>query len=142
MLSALTDRKFTGPACPAKTLSGCSATPEDAVRGAFELSDDAVRVRALVEGEGLTAGRIVTQFGSVPVPWTDLSNDCIFAMGQSFLRAALPPDKLADRAWYLGVFAFFNNKDKEGRELLIQASQTKAEYLDQLTLFIGTTETQ
>ena len=89
-----------------------------------------------------TQVEIVSQFGTVPVPWTDLSNDCIFAMGQSFLRAALPPDKLADRAWYLGVFAFFNNKDKEGRELLIQASQTKAEYLDQLGLFIGSTEPQ
>ena len=89
-----------------------------------------------------TQVEIVSQFGSVPVPWTDLSNDCVFAMGQSFLRANYPPDKLADRAWYLGVFAFFTGKDAAGRELLIQASQAKDEYRDQIGLFIGTTETQ
>ena len=89
-----------------------------------------------------TQVEIVSQFGSVPVPWTDLSNDCIFAMGQSFLRANYPPDKLADRAWYLGVFAFFNGKDAPGRDLLLQASQGKEEYRDQLGLFIGTAETQ
>ena len=85
---------------------------------------------------------IVSQFGSVPVLWTDLSPDCIFAMGQSFLRANYPPDKLADRAWYLGVFAFFNGKDASGRELLFQASQGKEEYRDQIGLFIGTAEAQ
>ncbi len=89
-----------------------------------------------------TQVEIVSQFGSVPVPWTDLSNDCIYAMGQSFLRANYPPDKLADRAWYLGVFAFFNGKDAQGRDLLIQAGQGKDEYRDQLGLFIGTVETQ
>ncbi len=89
-----------------------------------------------------TQVEIVTQFGSVPVPWTDLSNDCIYAMGQSFLRANYPPDKLADRAWYLGVFAFFNGKDAQGRDLLLQASQGKEEYRDQLGFFIGTAETQ
>ncbi len=89
-----------------------------------------------------TQVEIVSQFGTVPVPWTDLSNDCIFAMGQSFLRAAYPPDKLADRAWYLGVFAFFTGKEAQGRELLFQASQGKDEYRDQLGLFIGTAETQ
>ncbi len=89
-----------------------------------------------------TQVEIVSQFGSVPVPWTDLAPDCVFAMGQSFLRAAYPPDKLADRAWYLGVYAFFTGKDAQGRELLIQASQGKDEYKDQIGLFIGTAEAQ
>ena len=84
----------------------------------------------------------VSQFGFVPVPWTDLSNDCIFAMGQSFLRANLPPDKLADRTWDLGVFAFLIGKEELGGELLKQASKAKPEYDEQLGLFIGNAKAQ
>ena len=89
-----------------------------------------------------TQVEIVSQFGSVPVPWTDLSDDCIFAMGLSFTRLPQAPDKLADRQWFLGTFAFFTGKEAQGREMLIQASQGKEEYRDLLALFIGTAESQ
>jgi len=85
---------------------------------------------------------IVSQFGSVPVPWTDLSDDCIFAMGLSFTKLPQAPDKLADRQWFLGTFAFFVGKEAQGREQLILAGQGKEEYRDQIALFIGTAEAQ
>jgi hypothetical protein len=79
---------------------------------------------------------IVSQFGAVLVPWTELSPDCIFAMGQAFLQAGFLPEKLADHQWYLGVYAYFSGKDAQGRELLIQASQIKEEYREHLSLFM------
>ena len=83
---------------------------------------------------------IVSQFGFVPVPWTEISPDCIFAMGQSFLRQPRAADKLADRQWLLGVFALSVGKDAPGRELLILAARGKDEYRLQLGLFIGIAE--
>jgi hypothetical protein len=82
----------------------------------------------------------VSQFGAVLVPWTDLAPECIFAMGQSFLQVSQPPDKLADRTWYLGVYAYFSGKDSQGRELLIQATQGKEEYREHLGLFLSPAE--
>jgi hypothetical protein len=61
-------------------------------------------------------------------------------MGQSFLQVSQPPDKLADRTWYLGVYAYFSGKDSQGRELLIQASQAKEEYREHLGLFLSPAE--
>ncbi len=83
---------------------------------------------------------IVSQFGSVPVPWTEVSPDCLFAMGQSFLRQARTIDKLADRQWQLGVFALFIGKDAQGRDLLISAARAKDEYRAQLGYFQGIVE--
>jgi hypothetical protein len=79
---------------------------------------------------------VITPFGSLSAPWTDISFESVFAMGQAFLKASVPADRLADRQWDLGVFAFHAGKPREGRDLLLQASQAKEEYRDNLKLFI------
>jgi serine/threonine protein kinase len=83
---------------------------------------------------------VLSQFGSVPVLWTELTPDCIFSMGQTFLRQARTAEKLADRQWLLGVYALFIGKDDHGRELLILAARGKDEYRMQLGYFVGIAE--
>jgi len=87
-----------------------------------------------------TQVEVFSQFGSVPVPWADISSDCIFAMGQYFLRMGATPEARADRQWLLGVYALFVGKDAQGKELLILASRGKDEYRSQIGLFIGIAE--
>ena len=57
--------------------------------------------------------------------WTNLL-ETIFQMGRFFIRAGMPPEVIADRAWLCGVFAFVAGKPREGRELLNAAANTKA----------------
>ncbi|MCE9609124.1 MAG: serine/threonine protein kinase [Chthoniobacter sp.] len=83
---------------------------------------------------------VVSQFGSVPVPWTEVSRDSIIAMGVSFLRQARTTDKVADRQWLLGVYALYEGKDTEGRDLLIQAARGKDDYRQMLGYFTGIAE--
>ena len=78
---------------------------------------------------------VLTPFGSISAAWTDISSESVFAMGQAFLKSSAPSDRLADREWVLGVFAIHAGKPREGRDLLIHASQTKEEYREDLKLF-------
>jgi hypothetical protein len=78
----------------------------------------------------------VTPFGSLPTAWTELPPESILAMGKSFLRPELPPDTLADRQWLLGVYAIQAGRLPDGQQLLVQASQTKEEYRESLSLFL------
>ena len=78
-----------------------------------------------------------TPYSNTPVAWTDLSLDTIYQMGRSFIRAGMPPEVIADRAWLCGVFAFVAGKPVEGRKLLDAAANTKAEYKEDLPLFDG-----
>ncbi len=87
-----------------------------------------------------TQVEVVSQFGSLPVPWADISSDCIFAMGQYFLRMGATPEARADRQWLLGVYALFVGKDTQGKELLILASRGKDEYRSFIGLFPGIAE--
>jgi serine/threonine protein kinase len=82
----------------------------------------------------------VTPFGTLPALWPDLAPESILAMGKSFLRPELPPEALADRQWLLGVYAMQAGRQKEGREQLIQASQTKESYRDELHLFLDSAQ--
>ena len=77
-----------------------------------------------------------TPYGPVPMPWTEVSFDSIFAMGKAFIKPGLPPDRIADRQWCLGVYAFFVGKAAEGNALMAQAAKNKAEYAEQLPLFL------
>ena len=79
---------------------------------------------------------VITPFGSLSAPWSDISFESVFAMGQAFLKTSVPLDRLADREWDLGVFAMHAGKPREGRDLLLQASQVKEEYRENLKLFI------
>ncbi len=80
-----------------------------------------------------------TPFGVLPAAWTDLAPESILAMGKSFLRPELPPEALADRQWLLGVYAMQAGRQREGRDLLIQASQAKESYRDDLQIFLEST---
>jgi hypothetical protein len=72
--------------------------------------------------------------GPVPVPWTDLALDSIFAMGQSFINPDLPPQILAFRKWHLGVFASFAGKT-ESMTLLKEAAEIRSLFAEELPVF-------
>jgi tetratricopeptide (TPR) repeat protein len=82
----------------------------------------------------------VTPFGSLLAQWTDLSPDGIIAMAKSFLRPDLAPDALAERQWVIGVYAYFAGRPKDGRDFLVQASQTVTARRDELNLFLESTD--
>jgi hypothetical protein len=85
---------------------------------------------------------IRTPYGAVPVLWTDLAPETIYAMAASFIRAGIPAELAADRKWALGVYALFINHVREGRVLLTDAAQVKPEYAETLPLLIEPTEKQ
>lgn len=80
---------------------------------------------------------MVTPYGNVPVPWTDLSAESLTIMAQAFLRAA-PPDTAADRQWQLGVFLYAFAKKTEALVMLHQAAEAKTDYQPYLALFPDT----
>ena len=82
----------------------------------------------------------ITPFGTLQAAWTELTPESILAMGKSFLRPELPPDILADRQWLLGAYAMQAGRPKEGRDLLIQASQAKESYRDDLQIFLESSQ--
>ncbi len=82
----------------------------------------------------------LTPFGSLPALWTDLAPESILAMGKSFLRPELPVEIMADRQWLLGVYAMQAGRPREGRVYLVQASQAKESYRDDLHLFLESSD--
>jgi hypothetical protein len=80
--------------------------------------------------------QVKTKYGSVPVPWTEISVDHILAMSRHFIRPEMPDQLASERKWLLGVFSFFARKEKEGRTLVAEAAQTRKEYGDELSLFL------
>jgi len=83
-----------------------------------------------------------TPYGAVPVNWTDLMPEALYAMASTFIRPGMPPDAAADRKWLLGVYAYFINRPREGRTLVTEASLGKAEYKEALPLFLEFAERQ
>ncbi len=75
---------------------------------------------------------IQSPYGSLPLPWTDVSMESVFAMGRHFIRPDLPAELAADRKWLLGVFAATVGKQNESRVLLGEASAVRKEYRDAL----------
>ncbi len=79
---------------------------------------------------------MTTPYGSVPVLWSDLTPSTLLAMGNYFAtKAAASPEQAAERTWLCGVFAFESGMLEVGRTLVVQASQTRTEYQEQLKLF-------
>ena len=70
---------------------------------------------------------IQVQFGSFPLPWTDLSPQSVLQISHFYMRPALPPDNLADRKWRAGVFCIFAQLVAEGQALMTEAAAQKAE---------------
>jgi len=81
----------------------------------------------------------LTPFGSLPAFWPDLAPESILAMGKSFLRPELPAETFAERQWLLGVYAMQAGRLREGREYLLQASQSQESYREDLHLFLEST---
>jgi hypothetical protein len=81
---------------------------------------------------------VQTQFGTVPCPWTTLPPSEILALANYYqqMRATSAPQQTPDRQWLSGVFACEEGLARDGHTLLVQASQVKDEYKDELTLFM------
>jgi predicted RNA-binding Zn-ribbon protein involved in translation (DUF1610 family) len=77
---------------------------------------------------------MVTPYGNVPVPWTDLTVESLTTIAQTFLRAAAA-ETAADRQWQLGVFLYAFDKKADGLLMLHQAAEAKADYQPFLALF-------
>jgi fructosamine-3-kinase len=77
-----------------------------------------------------------TPYGAVPVLWTDLQPESIYAMAASFIRPGLPPEVAGERKWLLGVYTYFINRPKEARALLTEAEHEKRVYADELQTFL------
>lgn len=78
----------------------------------------------------------VTPFGSLPAQWTDLTPESVMAMAKGFFHPSLAPEVLAERQWLLGVYALQAGRQREGRENLIQASQEKESYREELEILL------
>jgi len=73
--------------------------------------------------------------GPVPVPWTEIAPDSIYAMGQTFIHPDLPPQILAFRQWHLGVFGSYAGKSAESMALLKEAAALRALFAEELPVF-------
>jgi serine/threonine protein kinase len=85
------------------------------------------------------AGLLVqTPFGTLPFQWTTLPPTALLGMASQIAQglATSAPDKAADREWLAGVFGCEEGLSRDGHNLLIQASQVKDQYKNDLGLFI------
>jgi hypothetical protein len=85
--------------------------------------------------EGL---HVQTQFGSVPCLWTTLAPSEILGLAGYYQQttATSAPQQVPDREWLSGVFACEEGLARDGHTLLVQASQVKDEYKNELGLFM------
>jgi hypothetical protein len=90
-------------------------------------------------GAAIPAGRFTatdanvelrSAFGTVPIPWADVSPDSLIAAAKSFIKADLPSDAAADRNWELGIYALTMGRKDVAHELIALAVQAKPEYSD------------
>jgi len=94
---------------------------------------------ARANGSPLIAGKISgnetqlelrSNFGAMPLAWTDLSIETLIAAAKSFIRPDLPPDQAGERQWNLGNFALVMGRTEAAREALAAAGNAKPEYKD------------
>ena len=69
------------------------------------------------------------------VPWADIAYDTLVAMAQSYCKADLPPDRLGDRYWIIGVFAATQGKPEDATKFFGMAIKKKPSYKDELAVF-------
>jgi len=81
---------------------------------------------------------IQTPFGVVPAEWKMIPVTTILAIANQYMQkmATTAPQEAADREWLSGVFACEEGLSRDGHNLLVQASQVKSEYKDELGLFL------
>ncbi len=80
---------------------------------------------------------VKSQYGFLPVPWTDIAPEQVVVIAQYFIRPTLTPELSAHRKWHLGVFECEFGKMAEGRTLLSDAARTMSVYNDEIPLFAG-----
>jgi hypothetical protein len=83
---------------------------------------------------------VQTQFGTLPFAWESLPPVTLLAMANSFSQsmATSAPEQAAQRQWLSGVFACEEGMSRDGHTLLVQASQVKDEYKNELSVFLET----
>ena len=70
------------------------------------------------------------------IPWRCLPPSGCWRWRRLCANRNLTPEQVADRQWLSGVFACEEEMARDGRALLVQASQVKDAYKDQLALFM------
>jgi hypothetical protein len=81
--------------------------------------------------------QVQNRFGVVPFEWNALPPAEILAIANYYAKttAASQPAQTADRQWLAGVFACEVGMPNDGKPLLTQAAQAKADYKSYLDLF-------
>ncbi|MEO7319561.1 MAG: serine/threonine-protein kinase, partial [Chthoniobacteraceae bacterium] len=79
---------------------------------------------------------IRTPYGNTPLVWTDFSLDTMWNMGRHFLQAEQASGEKPDRMWWTGAFGLFAGKKAEAKAMLSAAAEAKAEYKNDLPLFL------
>jgi hypothetical protein len=74
-------------------------------------------------------------YGSVLVEWEELAPDTIIAMANEVAKNPKFAVSKAEWLWLTGVFAYETGNEKEGRRILLEASQQADEHKDHLALF-------
>ena len=79
---------------------------------------------------------IRTPYGNTPLAWTDCSFETMWSMGRYFMQTEQAGVEKADRQWWTGVFGLFAGKKAEAKAMLTAAAEAKAEYKNDLPLFL------
>ena len=81
---------------------------------------------------------IQTQFGVIPCAWENLPASALLAIANKYIQSmsVTAPQQAADRQWLCGVFACEEGLPRDGHTMLVQASQMKDEYKNELSLFL------
>ncbi|MEQ1858943.1 MAG: protein kinase [Chthoniobacteraceae bacterium] len=80
---------------------------------------------------------IRSQFGLIPLNWTDLSMDSLITIAQSFIKPGLPPEEAGERQWLLGNFALVMGRGAVAQQALNAAAAAKPEYKDAVATLLA-----
>ena len=78
---------------------------------------------------------IQTQYGKLPVPWSELSPSSVLAIAEFYILRNARAENIPDRCWLAGVYACQNGLRKQGVVLLNRAAEKKPEYKEFLSIF-------
>lgn len=67
-------------------------------------------------------------YGTVPVPWTELSPQSVLAVANFYNNASKTPKSIAARKWYAGVYCMFSQLYPEARVLMDEAANLDEQY--------------
>ena len=67
-------------------------------------------------------------FGSVPVPWTELSPQSVLTVALSYIQQGKTPKGISERKWCAGVFCMFAQLYPEARALMDEAAGLDEQY--------------